>query len=66
MLQSSYLALHDAGTPRLTYKCPRQAGQRGKKQKGNVPLFADLGRDRTCNLLIRSQTPCHWATRPLT
>jgi hypothetical protein len=23
------------------------------------------GRDRTCNLLIRSQAPCHWATHPL-
>ena len=22
------------------------------------------GGDRTHNLLIRSQTPCHWATRP--
>jgi hypothetical protein len=22
------------------------------------------GRDRTCNLLIRSQAPCHWATQP--
>ena len=25
----------------------------------------DRGRDRTCNLLIRSQAPCHWATRPI-
>jgi hypothetical protein len=23
------------------------------------------GRDRTCNLLIRSQAPCHWATHPV-
>jgi hypothetical protein len=23
------------------------------------------GRDRTCNLLIRSQAPCHWATHPI-
>jgi hypothetical protein len=22
-------------------------------------------RDRTCNLLIRSQAPCHWASRPV-
>ena len=32
-----------------------------KKEK---PTHDDPGRDRTCNLLIRSQTPCHWATRP--
>ena len=25
---------------------------------------SDLRRDRTCNLLIRSQAPCHWASRP--
>ena len=25
----------------------------------------DLRRDRTCNLLIRSQAPCHWASRPV-
>ena len=24
----------------------------------------DRRRDRTCNLLIRSQAPCHWASRP--
>ena len=24
----------------------------------------DLSRARTCNLLIRSQAPCHWAIRP--
>ena len=34
-----------------------EEGRGGKKR-------IDLGRDRTCNLLIRSQTPCHWATRP--
>ena len=26
----------------------------------------DRGRSRTCNLLIRSQTRCHFATRPIT
>ena len=26
---------------------------------------SDLRRDRTCNLLIRSQAPCHWASRPV-
>ncbi|KAJ5394405.1 uncharacterized protein N7487_012046 [Penicillium crustosum] len=25
----------------------------------------DRRRDRTCNLLIRSQAPCHWASRPV-
>ncbi|KAJ5409277.1 uncharacterized protein N7487_003636 [Penicillium crustosum] len=30
--------------------------QKGKK--------IDRRRDRTCNLLIRSQAPCHWASRP--
>ena len=30
-----------------------------KGQKRN-----DRRRDRTCNLLIRSQAPCHWASRP--
>ena len=25
----------------------------------------DRGRSRTCNLLIRSQTRCHFATRPI-
>ncbi|KAJ5394981.1 uncharacterized protein N7487_009284 [Penicillium crustosum] len=25
---------------------------------------SDRRRDRTCNLLIRSQAPCHWASRP--
>ncbi|KAJ5096902.1 hypothetical protein N7456_007623 [Penicillium angulare] len=24
----------------------------------------DRRRGRTCNLLIRSQAPCHWASRP--
>lgn len=24
----------------------------------------ERARDRTVNLLIRSQAPCHWATRP--
>ena len=28
-------------------------------------LQNDLRRDRTCNLLIRSQAPCHWASRPV-
>ena len=27
--------------------------------------FVDRRRDRTCNLLIRSQAPCHWASRPI-
>ena len=28
-------------------------------------LYLDRRRDRTCNLLIRSQAPCHWASRPV-
>jgi hypothetical protein len=28
-------------------------------------LEVDRRRDRTCNLLIRSQAPCHWASRPM-
>lgn len=35
----------------------------GKKCEKKV--FSDHGRIRTCNLLIRSQAPYHWATRPL-
>ena len=38
--------------------------KRKKKLSGEFGKKNDLGRDRTCNLLIRSQTPCHWATRP--
>ena len=39
------------------------------KQKEHHPLVdaverVDRRRDRTCNLLIRSQAPCHWASRP--
>lgn len=33
------------------------------KQKAKTKKV-DLRRDRTCNLLIRSQAPCHWASRP--
>ena len=28
-------------------------------------MIVDRRRDRTCNLLIRSQAPCHWASRPI-
>jgi hypothetical protein len=37
---------------------PRNCGHIPKNQK------IDRRRDRTCNLLIRSQAPCHWASRP--
>ena len=36
----------------------------GSSERQKICFPVDLGRDRTCNLLIRSQTPCHWATRP--
>jgi hypothetical protein len=38
-----------------------------KDENSSLKLFiqCDLRRDRTCNLLIRSQAPCHWASRPL-
>ncbi|KAJ5598552.1 hypothetical protein N7537_008636 [Penicillium hordei] len=36
------------------------------EQKGNQESKKiDRRRDRTCNLLIRSQAPCHWASRPV-
>ena len=38
----------------------RLQGHEGQKEMFSV----DLSRDRTCNLLIRSQAPCHWAIRP--
>ena len=41
----------------------KEKKKKRQKRKGNA-FHLDLGRDRTCNLLIRSQTPCHWATRP--
>ena len=31
----------------------------------NAKRYFDRRRDRTCNLLIRSQAPCHWASRPV-
>ncbi|KAJ9490304.1 hypothetical protein VN97_g2968 [Penicillium thymicola] len=34
----------------------------GTKRDGKKRI--DRRRDRTCNLLIRSQAPCHWASRP--
>ena len=30
-----------------------------------MDAILDRRRDRTCNLLIRSQAPCHWASRPV-
>jgi hypothetical protein len=40
-----------------------------QKQKDDDLLLKDTvvdrRRDRTCNLLIRSQAPCHWASRPI-
>jgi hypothetical protein len=37
---------------------------RGEGQK-NIFNHFERRRDRTCNLLIRSQAPCHWASRPI-
>lgn len=37
----------------------------GQKVKSPMMVIIDHSRARTCNLLIRSQTPCHWAMRPL-
>jgi hypothetical protein len=34
-------------------------------QKDFISQKIDRRRDRTCNLLIRSQAPCHWASRPI-
>ncbi|KOS40014.1 hypothetical protein ACN38_g9124 [Penicillium nordicum] len=40
----------------------RATTKQKESQKGkNI----DRRRDRTCNLLIRSQAPCHWASRPV-
>ena len=36
-----------------------------KTVQENGKNSSDLRRDRTCNLLIRSQAPCHWASRPV-
>ena len=37
----------------------------GVKEKKQNKKRIDLRRTRTCNLLIRSQAPYHWASRPV-
>jgi hypothetical protein len=37
---------------------------KAKKTFGIIFNHFERRRDRTCNLLIRSQAPCHWASRP--
>ena len=36
-----------------------------KMNRSEELMIVDRRRDRTCNLLIRSQAPCHWASRPI-
>ena len=36
-----------------------------KMYRSEEQMIVDRRRDRTCNLLIRSQAPCHWASRPI-
>ncbi|KAH7275671.1 hypothetical protein B0J15DRAFT_21863 [Fusarium solani] len=49
-----------SGLPPLERKHKTTPKHHRKAQKES-----DHDGDRTHNLLIRSQTPCHWATRPL-
>ena len=48
-----------------THEVPqfRNASKRFSIRKSKK--IVDRRRDRTCNLLIRSQAPCHWASRPV-
>ncbi|KAJ5718265.1 hypothetical protein N7488_003911 [Penicillium malachiteum] len=47
------------GIERVTF-LPIEMGRKEGKKHQKI----DRRRGRTCNLLIRSQAPCHWASRP--
>jgi hypothetical protein len=55
-------------TPESNQRCLRVAKENITADRDSARRKTkeyEHGRDRTCNLLIRSQAPCHWATHPV-